>query len=212
MPKNIITTIIVIIVIAGGVFLITKKPATPDLTVGGPRGMTQTNENPNGPDYQPNRDMNGAQTNGKKMAFDVFLKQGVQGASYECTVHQSVNNVDTTGKVWIDGAGAETGINTGSANAKMHGEFTTSTQGMNITSNFTMVNGYSYSWSSMSNTGYKVKIPADSTTGTNTNASANGSYSWDASQIGDYDCQVWTAVPAKFELPKSIKFTEIKVK
>lgn len=187
MSKSLTYTLITIAAIAIATVVILKNPApattdADDNTSVAPTGMTQTNENPNGPDYQPQ---------GKKMAFDVFLKQGVQGASYECTVHQIVSNSDTVGKVWIDGS-------------KVHGEFETAVQDMDITSNFTIIDGYSYSWSSMPSSGFKIKIPADSATSNPTGAGVA------ASQYGDYDCQPWTPVASKFSLPANIKFTEIK--
>ena len=212
MSKSLTLTLVTIAAIAIVAVIILKKPAAPsDNSTNGvtPTGMTQTNDNPNGPDYQPGRDtQNGAQgdTNGKKMSFDVFMKQGLQGSAYECTVHQTISNMDTTGKVWIDG----TGIAHDDMFTKVHGEFTTAIQGMNITSNFTVVDGYSYSWSSMMSTGYKVKVPDSTGATSDTSAAAKGSYSWNASQIGDYDCQPWTATAAKFALPTNIKFTEMK--
>lgn len=218
MSKSLTLTLVTIAVIAIAAVIILKKPAAPsDNNTNGvtPTGMTQTNDNPNGPDYQPGRDtQNGAQgdTNGKKMSFDVFMKQGLQGSAYECTVHQTISNIDTTGKVWIDGTGTATSATSSSANAKVHGEFTTAVQGMNITSNFTVVDGYSYSWSSMMSTGYKVKVPDSTGATSDTSAEAKGSYSWNASQIGDYDCQPWTATAAKFALPTNIKFTEMSAK
>lgn len=192
MSKSLTYTLITIAAIAIATVVILKNPApattdTDDNTSVTPNGMTQTNDNPNGPDYQPGRDT----TQGKKMAFDVFLKQGVQGASYECTVHQIVSNSDTVGKVWID-------------STKVHGEFSTVVQDMVITSNFTMVDGYSYSWSSMPSSGFKIKIPADSATSNPTGAGVA------ASQYGDYDCKPWTPAASKFSLPANIKFTEIK--
>jgi hypothetical protein len=58
--------------------------------------------------------------------------------------------------------------------------------------------------------GFKVKIPdsANNVNG-NTNTDVQGTYSWNAEQIGDYNCEPWTVDQSKFELPKGITFTEL---
>jgi len=180
MSKTATTIIIAIIIIVAAVLLINKKPAAEQPIVETPETVT-------------------TQPEAKKMAFDVFLKQGLQGQAYECTVHQYVGEIDTVGKVWIDGE-------------KMHGEFATAVQGQNIKSFTTMMDGYMYSWSSISNTGFKMKstAPADANGNTSSNAASSGSYSWNASQIGDYDCKPWTPTESTFALPANIKFTEMK--
>jgi hypothetical protein len=89
------------------------------------------------------------------------------------------------------------------------GDFKTSVSGMNMETFFIVKDGYSYTWSSMMpNIGYKVAVNQNSSV--NTGASASGSYSFNAEQIGDYDCKPWTPSDSKFSIPSSIKFTEIK--
>lgn len=181
MSKTISTILVTALVIAAAVLFINKKPTATDVA---PNGMTQTTTDANGADYQPNQ-------SGKKMAFDVFL---AQGGTYECTVHQYVNDTDTTGKVWIDGA-------------KLHGKFSTMVQGKSIDSNFSVLDGYTYAWASMSTMGFKMKNKTDMMSGSvNTPV---GTYSWDAKQIGDYDCSPWTSDAATFAIPANIKFTEM---
>jgi hypothetical protein len=70
---------------------------------------------------------------------------------------------------------------------------------------------YAYTWTSTSpNQGFKVKNaqpaaanPAD------TNTQMNATYSWNAEQIGDYDCTPWTVDRSLFELPKGLNFKEL---
>ncbi|MEJ0001840.1 MAG: hypothetical protein WDN09_01490 [bacterium] len=52
-----------------------------------------------------------------------------------------------------------------------------------------------------------MKVSADAAT--DTGAGASGTYSWNADQIGDYNCTAWTADAAKFALPASIKFQDM---
>lgn len=131
----------------------------------------------------------------KKMSFDVFLKQG---GSYKCDVKQYLSDMENNGTVYVDAG-------------NIRGEYATVAEGRNIQTSFIMKDGYSYTWSSMApNMGFKVKV--DTTTGTNTDASTQGTYSWDAKQIGDYNCEPWTADQSMFALPANIKFNEIGTK
>ena len=186
MSKTAITILISAVIIIAAVFLITKKPATDTNSDMSPVGQTQTNENQTGADYQPN---------GKKMAFGVFA---AQGGSFQCTVTQHVGGSDTAGKVWLDGK-------------KIHGIFSTVVQNQAITSNFTVIDDYTYAWTSMSKNGFKIKnAPVTADGNTSSGAAASGSYSWDASQIGDYECTPWTSTDSIFALPAGITFSEIK--
>lgn len=128
---------------------------------------------------------------GKKMAFADFVKNDT--GSYKCTVHQSVANTDSTGTVYV-------------ANKMISGQFTTMYNGQKIDTSFIMRDGYSYGWTSMMPTmGYKVKVDTD-TQVANTNAAASGSYSFNAQQIGDYNCEIWTTDESKFAVPSSVTF------
>lgn len=134
---------------------------------------------------------------GKKMSFDAFMKQG---GSYVCTVNQDVGGMTSKGTVYINGTSGQ----------NIRGEFTTSVQGMNIGTSLIVRDGFTYTWSSMMpTTGYKVAV-SKSDVGANVNQGASGSYSWNAEQIGDYDCKPWTVDATKFDLPKTVKFTEVK--
>ncbi len=127
---------------------------------------------------------------GKKMAFADFIKQG---GSYKCTVHQSVGGIDTVGTTYISGD-------------MIRGEYTTQVQGQNIDTSFVLRDGYTYSWSSMvPNMGIKSKAVVAAG---DTSASAQGSYSFNAEQIGDYQCDPWTADASTFALPKGVTFRE----
>lgn len=131
------------------------------------------------------------QTNGKKMAFSQFVKQG---GSYECTVKQYIDAgmvQATEGKVFINGE-------------KLRGDFTTSVQGMNVKSSLIVRDGFAYAWTSMTSTGYKLPVSIDDSG--NVKAGTSGSYAWNAEQIGDYDCKPWTANESQFTIPTSITF------
>ena len=132
-------------------------------------------------------------TSGKKMAFSEFMKQG---GSYKCTVTQNVNNTDTKGLTYIDGS-------------MIRGEYNISTQGMSITSTLIVRDGYTYTWTSMApSMGFKAKVVESTEADANTGMS--GTYSFDANEIGDYDCAPWTPDARMFTLPTGVTFTEIK--
>src|SRR3989344_1783289 len=87
------------------------------------------------------------------------------------------------------------------------GEFSTIAEGRPMQTMFMMRDGYSYTWSpDFPTMGFKVKINTDAG---DTNADASGTYSWNANQIGDYNCEPWTVDESKFTLPTSIKFQEM---
>lgn len=134
-----------------------------------------------------------APVEGKKMAFSQFIKQG---GAYKCTVNQTLSGIDTTGVTYIN-------------DAMIRGEFNTRIQNMNIDSTFIVRDGYTYSWSSvMPTAGFKVKMSGTTTT-PDTTTGTTGSYSWNAEQIGDYDCQPWTVDQAKFTVPTNVTFKEV---
>lgn len=131
------------------------------------------------------------EVSGKKMAFADFIKNDT--GSYKCTVHQSVANTESTGTVYV-------------ANKMISGQFTTMYNGQKIDTSFIMRDGYSYGWTSMMPTmGYKVKVDTD-IQAANTNAAASGSYSFNAQQIGDYNCEIWAMDESKFAVPASVTF------
>ncbi|MDQ5950549.1 MAG: hypothetical protein QG585_491 [Patescibacteria group bacterium] len=162
------------------------------IVVGGYFVFTNKNVEKNGEEVK-------TETSGKKMAFEAFLKN--DSGAYVCTVNQYVGDVESKGTVYI--SNAET-----MSERNIRGEFKTSVQGMNVDSTFIMKDGFSYTWSSMMpNMGYKVKVEEGKTGDTNTQTS--GTYSFDATQIGDYDCKEWIVEPGKFTLPSSVKFTDL---
>lgn len=129
---------------------------------------------------------------GKKMAFSEFLKQG---GTYKCTVHQSVNGVDSVGTTYISGK-------------NVRGEYANKVEGVSMTAYVLVRDGYSYTWTSMAPTmGFKVKNTEP--TAQNTAQGKSGSYSFNAEQIGDYDCQAWTEDSTLFTLPEGVTFTEL---
>ncbi len=128
------------------------------------------------------------QPTGKKMAFSQFMKQG---GSYKCIVRQYVNDTDTQGTVYLN-------------DGLMRGEYSTAVQGQNIDATIIVRDGFAHTWTSMSPTmGFKSKIVEDPETGSTGTA---GTYSYNADQIGEYDCQPWTADASLFVLPAGITF------
>lgn len=131
------------------------------------------------------------QPDGKKMAFSQFMKQG---GSYQCTVRQYVNDIDTEGTVYLN-------------DGLMRGEYSTTVQGKNIDATIIVRDGFAHTWTSMAPTmGFKSKIVEDPETGS---AGTTGTYSYNADQIGDYDCQPWTADASLFVLPSEVTFREV---
>ena len=128
---------------------------------------------------------------GKKMAFSQFMKSNT--GSYKCTVNQYVQNMETKGTVYIN-------------SGMIKGEFATTVAGQNITSNFIVRDGFSYTWSSaMPTMGFKVKV-VEPTTGATGSAEASGTYAFNGDQIGDYNCEDWQASDAMFTVPTSVTF------
>lgn len=183
MSKQLIGVFVAIVVVGGGLFIYSNSNKTENNTVDNAMmedGSTVSTETKS--------------SDGKKMAFESFIKNG---GSYVCTVNQYVQNIESKGIVYIDGS-------------KISGEFKTSVQGMNIGTSFISKDGYSYTWSSvMPNTGYKVAVTSSTNAG-DSSTGTSGTYGFNAQDIGDYDCQAWTPDASKFDLPSSVKFTEIK--
>ena len=132
------------------------------------------------------------QTNSKKMAFTEFLKQG---GSYKCEVNQYVDSVETKGITYISGG-------------MIRGEYNTKVQGVDMSSTMIIKDGYTYSWTSaLPNSGFKIKNEVSS----GTTGDTSGAYRY-GEQIGDYNCEVWSADQSKFTLPTNVKFQEIEPK
>lgn len=138
------------------------------------------------------------QNDQENKSFEEFMKS--ENGSYVCNVEQNVSDFESKGIVYIKN-GADM------SSRKIHGEFTTNTQGMNVTTNFIMTDGFSYTWSSiLPNMGFKVKIQEQKAGDSSTQMS--GTYGFDTKQIGSYDCKSWEVDESKFTVPSSIKFTE----
>ncbi len=132
------------------------------------------------------------QPSSKKMAFNEFIKNG---GSYKCEVKQALSDMDNSGTVYIDGE-------------RIRGDFTTIAEGRKMDTSFIFREGYSYTWSSaLPNTGFKMKVEKTATG--DTKADTSGTYSWNAEQIGDYNCVAWTVGLDKFALPRGVTFNEV---
>jgi hypothetical protein len=131
---------------------------------------------------------------GKKMAFSQFIKN--PNGSYKCEVKQAMSDMENSGTVYI-------------SDGNIAGDYTTIAEGRTMKTWFIMRDGYSYMWGDMmQGSGFKVKIPQVDTT-TNTNANTSGTYSWNAEQIGDYNCEEWKVTEATFKVPTNITFKDL---
>lgn len=185
--------IIVALVVSGGLLAVGYVVTSVPKNDGKVTEVTQENSTNEESEVSPSQ-KNEIPTNGKKMAFSEFIKQG---GAYKCTVNQNVQNIETKGTVYISGD-------------LVRGEFSTVVSGMNINSTFIVKDGYSYSWTSAAPTmGIKTKIVAQGNGGAKSDAGMSGSYSWNAEQIGDYNCEAWTLDQTKFTPPTTITFTSI---
>lgn len=128
----------------------------------------------------------------RKMSFGDFVRQG---GSYQCDVEQTVDGTSTKGISYIDGG-------------KVKGEYLTQAEGLSITSYFIVRDGYVYTWGSFApNMGFKTRVMEEVAQDTSTEVS--GSYSFNTDDVGDYNCEPWTADASVFALPTGVKFTEI---
>ncbi len=134
-------------------------------------------------------------SNGKKIAFSELVKQA---GTYKCSVNQNVGNVTTTGTVYMD-------------NGMVRGEFAADYSGQKVNVTFLMKEGFTYVWNSMMPTqGFKIK--SDTTVDvTGAKAQATGEIHTSANtyleQIGDYNCEAWTADSSKFIVPTTVTFS-----
>jgi hypothetical protein len=140
------------------------------------------------PVVQNEGEKSGEESTGKKIAFSELVKQG---GSYKCEVKQAMSDVENGGTVYMSGN-------------NIRGDFSTVAEGKTMQSYFIMKDGYMYNWSSYAPT-MGIKIKADASA----QAQAEGTYTWSADQVGDYNCEQWTADEAKFALPSDVKFTLI---
>jgi hypothetical protein len=128
---------------------------------------------------------------GKKMAFYQFAQQG---GSYACTVHQLVNNMETTGTVYMN-------------QGMIRGEWNTDYQGKAVDTHFIVRDNTTYVWSSlMKGTGYR--LANDAAVNVEGSGAASGTITPNAymQEIGDYDCEPWKADMTMFDLPAGINF------
>lgn len=130
---------------------------------------------------------------GKKMSFASFIEQG--DGSYKCSVSQYLSDMDNKGTVYID-------------SGRIKGSFSTIAEGKTIDTSFVIRDGYSYAWSSAA-PNFGVKSPVKKPMSEGSSADMSGSYSWNAEQIGEYDCQPWAPDDAMFVVPSNIKFTAL---
>ncbi len=177
--KNIIIGVVVVAVAVAGYFMF-KGDSGDSLSTGMPVPGTNTEETI----------VN--QESGKKMAFSEFVKQG---GAYKCTVNQNVGGTASVGTTYI-------------SNGMIRGEYNTKAQGLSIDTTLIVRDGFTYSWSSMApSMGFKSKVVTGVVEDGSTNTS--GTYSFNAEQIGDYDCEAWTVDASKFALPKGVTFREV---
>lgn len=123
-----------------------------------------------------------------KIPFDKFMEKG---GTYACTIDQNVRGSSTTGTVWT-------------AKNLVRGDLSASLKGVNYSASFIVRDGYTYSWGSFLPSGFKAK---------NTNSDGTpvkgNTYSWNAADISNYDCQPWKVETEKFTLPAGVEFKAI---
>jgi hypothetical protein len=179
--------LVVVIGLATAGYFVTKPPKDVEVS---PSSASQTEATASASTTVPQATT--TQTAGKKIPFADFIKKG---GAYKCTVNQYVQNVETKGTVYISGG-------------DLRGEFSSTVAGMNFTSTFIRKDDYTYTWTSaMPGKGFKVKTQASAEA--NTDAKASGTYSWNAEQIGDYNCEVWATDASKFVLPAGVTFSDV---
>ncbi len=185
MNNKIIAGVVGVVVVLGGAYFAMSGDKTSDSSVQeNAQGIAVGEPNPSAPVDQ---------NSGKKMSFDAFMKQG---GSYVCTVNQLVQGIESKGTVYIN-------------NGNIRGDFNTSVSGMNIDTFFIVKDSFTYTWSSMMQ-GKGFKAPVSAGGSGDASAGTSGQYSFNAEQIGDYDCQPWTADSSKFALPSGVTFTLVK--
>jgi hypothetical protein len=180
---NSIIALVAGLAVLGGAYVL-WTPATDVDTTGTPIVLETGAETPTDVSADP------APT-GKKMAFADFIKQG---GSHKCTVNQSVGGTETKGITYV-------------SDGMIRGEYNTTAQGFSITTTLIVRDGYTHTWTSMTpGMGFKSKVvegvTADGTTKT------SGTYSFNAEQIGDYNCEPWVLDSAMFTLPDGVVFKE----
>jgi hypothetical protein len=152
--------------------------------------ITESSDLAGGTELEGSPKANSMDPAGKKMAFSEFMKTG---GSYQCTVSQNVSGAETTAKIYLNGKLVRVEATTNVPNFG------------NIDSTIIVRDDYTYTWTSQSSTtGYKTKTVTEVSSGEN-----SSQLSFDASQIGDYDCDAWTADASKFTVPTNITFTDL---
>jgi hypothetical protein len=129
---------------------------------------------------------------GKKMAFSAFVKQN--NDPYQCTVQQYLSDMDNSGTVYLNAG-------------MIRGDFSTVAEGKTMQGSFLLKDGMQYVWQKGSTMGFKMAVSTNASG--DTGASANGTYTWNAEQIGEYDCKPWTADASLFVPPTNVKFTDM---
>lgn len=132
----------------------------------------------------------GVKQTGKKIAFSQFVNQG---GSYKCTVHQFISDTDTTGTMFVD-------------KGLMRGMFETETQGVKVSSNILVREGFTYTWSSTMPQGIKMAVKKDEG---GVDTSTSGANSWNVDDVGDYECVAWDADQTTFVVPSNIVFMDL---
>ncbi|MFM7088304.1 MAG: hypothetical protein ACKOW9_02105 [Candidatus Paceibacterota bacterium] len=133
------------------------------------------------------------QPGGRKMSFGQFMKLNTE--PYTCTVSQNFNETQSTGMVYLEGM-------------RIRGDFNTTIDKKNTKASFIMKDGFAYNWSDLYPIGAKVKVDT-STENKDTSTTTSGTYTWNADQIGEYDCVEWKVDESVFTIPANIQFTEL---
>ncbi|MES2087577.1 MAG: hypothetical protein V4467_01140 [Patescibacteria group bacterium] len=134
----------------------------------------------------------GVLPNGKKMAFSELVKQN---GFYKCDIQQNAGDAETSGVTYVHAG-------------MIRGEYTTTVSGVTVGTNIIVRDGYTYSWTSLApGMGFKAKVAT--TESNNGGAGPAGTYSFNADQIGDYNCQTVPSDTSRFTLPAGVTFKEL---
>lgn len=186
---GLVIAIVAVLAVAGGGYAYWHNKNKTAVTVDMRNGAVHSETN-----KMPNNLTGTSGTDSKKIAFSEFIKQN---GSYECTVTQSIDGMDSTGTVWLN-------------NGLIRGDYSVKVNGSNISGSTIIRDGFAYTWSSAFPMGFKVPITEDINGSIGANTSISGkTYSWDAHQIGAYNCDSWKADASKFAIPSTITFQTI---
>lgn len=117
------------------------------------------------------------------------------GANKKCTLSTTDGNAQVSGTIYIAGA------------KKMHGEYTTTSEGKNTVSNMIITKDVQYFWSPDSKQGVKINL-SEATVNNQQQTSQQNPGGIDTDKEYDFSCSDWTVDEAKFVVPADVNFMD----